>query len=194
MASSRQSISSFEISLVGRLMAIYCWGFRDCQCMRKTGILACLVNRKPSPSLHQVLFVAFTAQGDYPSASSSSAHSSLPLFALPQTDSDASDAFTKGIPHDRIAERRRSTELHLTHPTAPLPPLPPHLHCRRRRHCCRSRPRASPLLSSLPMRSPSPPLPLTLSPAERVAPRGRGYGRLRAAADEEGQVQRPRQR
>ena len=123
----RQSISSFEISLVGRLMAIYCWGFRDCQCMRKAGILACLVNRKPSPSLHQVLFVAFTAQGDYPSASSSSAHSSLPLFALPQTDSDASDAFTKGIPHDRIAERRRSTELHLTHPTAPLPP---HLHCR----------------------------------------------------------------
>ena len=177
-------------------MAIYCWGFRNCQCMRKTGILACLVNRKPSPSLHQVLFVAFTAQGDYPSASSSSAHSSLPLFALPQTDSDASDAFTKGIPHDRIAERRRSTELHLTHPTAPPPP---HLlHCRLNSTAAAAAtaaaPALAPLLSSLPMRSPSPPLPLTLSPAERVAPRGRGYGRLRAGADEEGQVQRPRQR
>ena len=91
---------------------------------------------------------------------------SLPV-VLPQTDSDASDAFTKGIPRDRTAKRERSSELHLTHPAAPLL-LPPLLLL------------PLPPSPSLPMPSPSPPLPLT--PSLWLSESRRGGG---ATADRE---------
>ena len=50
-------------------------------------------------------------------------HVPLPFVLFLKRSSDASDAFTKGIPRDRTAKREWSSELDLTHPAAPLPPL-----------------------------------------------------------------------
>ena len=89
------------------------------------------------------------------------------LFFL-KRGSDASDAFTKGIPRDRTAELEGSAADDLTHPPSPLPALllllPP--------------PPPLPPLPTLPM--PSPPLPLMSQLAvaggeERG--RGRSHGR-----------------
>ena len=139
--------------------------------LRGTGI--------PPPSLLRVLSSVPFSSSSLPLCAILLRTFSSRLFFLKRS-SDASDAFTKGIPRDRTAKHERSTKLDLTHPTAPQPPL------------LNADAAAAPLPPSppLPIPSPSPPLPLTLPLAERVAPRGRGHGRPPAGAAEEGQVPR----